>query len=165
MEKVKKFCPRTGDGQTIPIKESIAVGNLPIRCGSTITTAVSTSTCTGLGWRDLIRIILLGVIVVIVIFIIFVILFIFLVLLVFFIVLFVVVKFTLLGRMFARFSTVDLRWMRLRLLCGRSRAARCTDEGSVLVDLDGTRKRTGTGWRGMGAARGNIALLDVRVLL
>jgi hypothetical protein len=72
---------------------------------------VSTSTCTGLGWRDLIRIILLGVVVVVVIFIIFVILFIFLVLFVLFIVLLVVVEFTLLGRVFARFSAVDLRWM------------------------------------------------------
>jgi hypothetical protein len=126
---------------------------------------VSTSTCTGLGWRDLIRIILLGVVVVVVIFIIFIILFIFLVLFVLFIILLVVVEFALLGRVFARFSTVDLRWMRLRLLCGRSRAARCTDERSVLVDLDGTRERTGTGWRGVGTTRGNVALLDVRVLL
>jgi hypothetical protein len=122
-----------------------------------ITAAVSTSTCTGLGWRDLIRIILLGVIIIIVIFII---LFIFLVL---FIILPVVVEFTLLGRVFARFSAVDLRWMRLRLLCGRSCAARCTDEGSVLVDLDGTRKRAGARWQGMGTTRGNIALLDVRI--
>jgi hypothetical protein len=125
---------------------------------------VSTSTCTGLGWSDLIRIVLLGVIIVIVIFVIFVILFIFLVLFVLFIILLVIVEFALLGRMFARFSAVDLRWMRLRLLCGRSRAARCTDEGSALVDLDGARKRTGTRWRGMGTTRGNIALLDVRVL-
>jgi hypothetical protein len=125
---------------------------------------VGTSTCT-FGWRDLIRIILLRVVIVIVVFILFVILFIFLVLFVLFIILLVVVEFTLLGRMLARFSAVDLRWMRLRLLCGRSRAARCTDERSVLVNLDGTRERTGTGWRGMGTTRGNVALLDVRVLL
>lgn len=126
---------------------------------------MSTSTCTGLGWRDLIRIILLGVIVIVVIFIIFIVLFIFLILFVLFVILLVVVEFALLGRMFARFSAVELRWMRLRLLCRCSRAARCTDESPVLVDLDGTRKRTGTRWRGMGAARGNVALLDVRVLL
>jgi len=126
---------------------------------------VSTSACTRLGWRDLIWIILLGVIVVVVIVIIVVILFIFLVLFILFVVLLVVIEFAFLGRMFARLSAVDLRWMRLRLLCGCPRAARCTDESSVLVDLDGTRKRTGAGRRGMGATRGDVALLDVRVLL
>jgi hypothetical protein len=126
---------------------------------------VTTGACAGLGWRDLVRIILLGVIIVVIVVVILLVLFIFLILFVLFIILLVVVEFTLLGRVFARFSAVDLRWMGLRLLCGCSRAARCTNEGSVLVDLDRTRKRTGAGWRGMGTTRGNIALLDVRVLL
>jgi hypothetical protein len=126
---------------------------------------VSTGTCTGLGWRDLIGIVLLGVVIVVIVFIVLLVLFIFLILFVLFVILLVVVEFALLGRVLARFPAVDLRWMRLRLLCGCSRAARCTDESSVLVDLDRTRKRTGTGWRGMGATRGNVALLDVRVLL
>jgi len=52
------------------------------------------------------------------------------------------------------------------LICGRSRAARCAaDDGSVLVELDGTRKRAGTGRGRVGAAGGDVALLDVRVLL
>jgi hypothetical protein len=52
------------------------------------------------------------------------------------------------------------------LICGRSRAARCAaDDGSVLVELDGTRKRAGTGRGWVGAAGGDVALLDVRVLL
>jgi hypothetical protein len=126
---------------------------------------VSTGACTGFGWSDLIRIILLGVIIVVIVIVLLLVLFVFLVLFVLFIVLLVVVEFALLRRVLARFSTVDLRWMRLRLLCGRSRAARCTNEGSVLVNLDRTRKRAGAGWRGMGATRGNVALLDVRVLL
>jgi hypothetical protein len=126
---------------------------------------VSAGACTGLGWRDLIRIILLGVVIVVIVVVILLVLFIFLVLLVLFIILLVVIEFALLWRVFARFSAVDLRWMGLRLLCGRSRAARCTNERSVLVNLDRARERTGTGWWGMCATRGNVALLDVRVLL
>jgi hypothetical protein len=126
---------------------------------------VSTGACAGLGWRDLIRIILLGVVIVFIVFILLLVLLVFLILFVLFVVLLVIVEFALLGRVLSRFSAVDLRWMGLRLLCGCSRAARCTNERSVLVDLDGTRKRTGTGWRGMGATRGDVALLDVRVLL
>jgi len=126
---------------------------------------LSTGACTGLGWRDLIGIVLLGVVVVVVVVVILLVLFIFLILFVLFIILLVVVEFALLRRMLARFSAVDLRWMGLRLLCGRSRVARCTNEGSILVDFDRTRKRAGAGWRGMCATRGNIALLDVRVLL
>jgi len=127
-------------------------------------TAVDAGACTGLDWRDLIRIIVLGIVIVFIVFVILLVLFVFLVLLILLIVLLVVVEFALLWRMFRRFSAVDLGWVCLRLLCGRSRAARA-DDGTVLVELDRTRKRTGTGRRGMGAARGNVALLDVRVLL
>jgi energy-coupling factor transporter transmembrane protein EcfT len=128
-------------------------------------TAVDASACTGLDWRDLIRIIVLGIFIVFIVIVILLVLFVFLILLILFIVLLLVVEFALLWRMFTRFSAVDLGWMCLRLLCGCSRAARSADDGTVLVELDRTRKRTGTRRRGMGAARGNVALLDVRVLL
>ena len=125
--------------------------SFPVRRSSTVTTAEGTSACTGLGWRDLVRIILLGIVI--------------LVLFELFIVLLIVVKFALLWRMFARFPAVDLRRMGLRLLCRRSRVARCADDSSVLVKFDGTGKRTGTRGGRVCAAGGDIGLLDVRVLL
>jgi hypothetical protein len=158
------IAPRTGNGQAISeIEEPIAVRSFPVGRGSTITT-VGTSACTGLGWRDLVRIILLGIVILVIVIIVLLVLFVFLVFLVLFIVLLIVVKFALLRGMFARFPAIDLRRMRLRLLCGRSRAARCADDGSVLVEFDGTGKRTGTRWGRVCAAGGDIALLDVRVL-
>lgn len=158
------IAPRTGNGQAISeIEEPIAVRSFPVGRGSTITT-VGTSACTGLGWGDLVRIILLGIVILVIVIIVLLVLFVFLVFLVLFIVLLIVVKFALLRRMFARFPAIDLRRMRLRLLCGRSRAARCADDGTVLVEFDGTGKRTGTRWGRVCAAGGDIALLDVRVL-
>jgi len=74
------------------------VRSFPVRCGSTIATAVRTSACTRLGWRDLIRIVLLGVIFLLVIVLVLV-LFIFLILFVLFVVLLVVIEFALLRRM------------------------------------------------------------------
>jgi hypothetical protein len=128
---------------------------------------VRTSACTRLGRRDLIRIILLGIVILLLVIVLFLVLFILFVLLVLFLVLLVVVEFALLRRMLSRFSAIDLRRMGLRLLCvcGRSRAARCADDGAVLVELDGTRKRAGARGRRVCAARGDVALLVVRVLL
>jgi hypothetical protein len=126
---------------------------------------VGTSACTRLGRRDFIRVILLGIVIVIVIVLVLVVLFKLLILFELLIVLLVVVKFALLRRMFARFSTIDMGRMGLRLLCGSSRAARCSDDGTILVELDGTRKRAGTGRGRVDAAGGDVALLDVRVLL
>lgn len=159
------IAPRTGNGQAISeIEEPIAVRSFPVGRGSTITT-VGTSACTRLCWRRvLVQIILLWIVILVIVIIVLLVLFVFLVFLVLFIVLLIVVKFALLRRMFARFPAIDLRRMRLRLLCGRSRAARCADDGTVLVEFDGTGKRTGTRWGRVCAAGGDIALLDVRVL-
>jgi hypothetical protein len=140
------------------------VSSFSVRCGSTIATAVSTSACTRLGGRELIRIILLGVILLVIVIIVLLILFKFLIFLKLLIVLLIVVKFALLRRMLARFSAINVGWMRLRLFCGCSCAARSSDDGTVLVELDGTRKRTGAGWRRVDATGGDVALLDVRVL-
>ena len=84
--------------------------SFPVGRGSTITT-VRTSGCTGLGWRDLIRIILLGIVILVIFIIVLLVLFVFLVLFILFIVLLIVVKFALLRRMFARFPAIDLRRM------------------------------------------------------
>ena len=141
------------------------MSSFPVRCGSTIASAVGTSACTRLGWRDLIRVILLGIIILIILILILLVLFKLLIFFELLIVLLVVVKFALLRRMLARFSAIDMGRMGLRLLCGSSRAARCSDDGTILVELDGTRKRAGTGWGRVDAAGGDVALLDVRVLL
>ena len=85
--------------------------SFPVRRGSTVTTSVSTSACTGLGWRDLIRIILLGIVILVIVIIVFLVLLVFLVLFELFIVLLIVVKLALLRGMFARFPAVDLRRM------------------------------------------------------
>jgi hypothetical protein len=87
------------------------VRSFPVWRGSSVTTAVDTSACTGLGWRDLIRIILLGIVILVIVIIVLLVLFVFLVLFEFFIVLLIIVKFALLRRMFARFPAVDLRRM------------------------------------------------------
>ena len=73
--------------------------SFPVRCGSTIATAVRTSACTRLGWRDLIWIVLLGVIFLLVVIVLVLVLFIFLILFVLFVVLLVVIEFALLRRM------------------------------------------------------------------
>ena len=140
------------------------MSSFPVRCSSTIASAVSTGACTRLGWRDLIRIILLGIIILVIVIVLLLVLFKLLVFFKVLIVLLVVVKFALLRRMLARFSAVNMGRVGLRLLCRCSRAARSPDDGTVLVELDGTRKRTGTRWGWVDAAGGNIALLDVRVL-
>jgi hypothetical protein len=62
---------------------------------------VPTGACAGLSWRDLIRIILLGVVIVVIVIVVVVVIFIFLVLFILFIILLVVIEFALLGRMLA----------------------------------------------------------------
>jgi hypothetical protein len=79
--------------------------------GSTVATAAGKSACTGLGWRDLIQIILLGIVILVIAIIVLLLPFVFLILVKFFIVLLIVVKLALLRRMSARFPAVDLRQM------------------------------------------------------
>lgn len=87
---------------------------------------------TGLAWWRLVWVVLVGIVILLIVFFILLVLLIFLVLFILLIVLLVVVKFALLRRL-AGFSTVDLRRMRLGLLRGCPRAARCADDGAVLV--------------------------------
>jgi hypothetical protein len=90
----------------------------------------NTGTC--LPWWHLIWVVLIGIVILLIVFIILLILLIFLVLFILLVFLLVVVKFALLRRLDG-LSAVDLRRMRLGLLCGCSRAARCADDGAVLV--------------------------------
>ena len=90
----------------------------------------NTGTC--LARRHLIWVVLIRILIVLIVIVIFIVLLIFLVLLIVFIVLLVVVKFALLRR-FSGLSAINLRGVRLRLLCGGPRATRCTDDGAVLV--------------------------------
>src|SRR6266702_4614729 len=135
-ESDNKKLPRTGNGQTISeIEKSIAVDSFPVGCRAAIATTMRANAGTGLAWLHFIWVVLI-----------------------------VIVKFALLRRL-GGLSAVYLRRMRLGLLCGCSRAARCADDGAVLVQLDGTRERTGTWRRRVRATGGYVALLDVRVLL
>ena len=164
-ESDNKKLPRTGNGQTISeIEKSIAVDNFPVGCRSAIATTMRANAGTGLAWLHLIWVVLIGIVILLIVFFILLVLLIFLVLFILLIVLLVIVKFALLRRL-GGLSAVYLRRMRLGLLCGCSRAARCADDGAVLVQLDGTRERTGTWRRRVRATGGYVALLDVRVLL
>jgi hypothetical protein len=77
-------------------------------------------------------VVLIRIVIILIVLFIVLVLLIFLVLFVLLIVLFVVVKFALLRRLDG-LSTIDLRRMRLRLLCSCPRATRCTDDGAILV--------------------------------
>ena len=132
-ESENKELPRTSNGQAISeIEKPIAVDSFPVRCHSAIASAMGANTGTCLARRHLIWVVLIGVIIIIIVFFILLVLLIFLVLLILLIVLVVVVKFALLRRL-GGLSAVDLRRMRLRLLCSRSRATRSADDGPVLV--------------------------------
>ena len=131
--KDNKRLLRTGNGQAISeIEEPISVDSFPVGCHSAIASTMGANACTCLPWWRLIRVVLIGILILLIVFFIFLVLFIFFVLFILLIVLLVVVKFALLRRL-GGLSAVDLRRMRLRLLCGCSRAARCADDGAVLV--------------------------------
>jgi hypothetical protein len=123
---------RTGNGQTISeIEQPIAVDSFPVGCHSAIASmGANTGTC--LPWWYLIWVVLIGIVIFLIVFFILLVLLIFLVLFILLIVLLVVVKFAFLRRLDG-LSAIDLRRMRLGLLCGRSRAARGADDGAILV--------------------------------